>query len=1293
MKISTESIKSLIKLMGYLPEDGVDNIFYKKYSQHNDYIIRINFNSSKIEYREKDIQSENGIQWGDLTTSNFENSENFVVLECVDRLLEKGYSPKNLYLEYKFPLGRNEKGKLDILVFDNDGKAYLMIECKTWGTEFSKEENKMLKDGGQLFSYYVQDKATKYLCLYTSRQNNKFIEYKNNIIKVDEAWTELTNQKEIHDHWNKNIKDNGVFEEWSNAYDVEIKALVRSRLLPLTKDDSGRIFNQFAEILRHNVVSDKPNAFNKILNLFICKIIDEDKNDNEQVEFQWLEDDTDESLQIRLNDLYKQGMHRFLDIDVTDFSDNDIDSTLVNIGDSNAQKAIRDMFVKLRLQKNPEFAFIEVYDDTSFKLNARVVREVVELLQPYQFRYGHKQQFLGDFFELLLNTSIKQEAGQYFTPVPITRYIVSSLPIKEMIEKKLKANEAEMLPSVIDFACGTGHFLTEYMDRVQSIIENEIDISKAKPIARKKLKGWIDYDKFGWAGDYVYGIDADYRLVKSSKVSSFLNGDGEANIIRANGLDHFEKSKEYKGKLKHTCADNNKDNAQFDVLIANPPYAVNAFKSTVKYGEESFELFDKFTDKSSEIECLFIERMKQLLKIGGYAGIILPSTILSNVGVCTSAREILLQYFYIVAVTEFGSNTFMATNTNTVTLFLKRRPNTDCKLARNAVDAFFEKPKDITVLGIEKAFSKYVSAVFEGIKLDDYISFVNRDPNDVFVEQDRYKDYCNWFEKQNDVKKLKVSKAFNEKSKSEQNAELNKLFYDKVLNVEKEKIIFFILSYGQKVVVTSVGEKQSEKDFLGYEFSNSRGREGIKMLPSGTKLYDDDYQYNKEKANFYVYNAFNGDYPTIDSSLNTSISISDLYSMLDLSSATFEKTLNLHATKKVVIESIYEAIPLDEIAEFQDGLWKGEKGELVNAKVIRNTNFKLNNGKLSYDDVAEIEVELSSFLSRKLKRNDIIVEKSGGSPTQPVGRVVLFDKNEDGYSFSNFCSRIRVYNENVNPQYLWLILNEFYKLGGTIPLQNGVRLLNLKMSDYKRIKIPCPSLTIQNKIVDEIAKIEIMNSDYSNKISLLNQQIQDLISDIELQSSYSEKLRRVASINPPKINKDAFESDVKVSFIEMASVNENGYVQEMVNRNFSEVVNKGYTCFKDNDIIIAKITPCMENGKCALVSNLTNGIGYGSTEFHVIRAESEKILPKFLFLLLNRSRIRDSAKLQMTGVAGHKRVPESFYSDLNIAYVDIEMQKDFVSQIENLESEIQKLKDKIAKVEEQKKAVLNKYLK
>ena len=150
--ISITEIKNFISAIGYLPEDGVDNIYFKKYPQYNNYIIRVNFNTSNIEYRENSVSPKNGIQWGDTTTSNFKNSENFVVLECIDRLLEKGYSPKSLYLEYKFPLGRNEKGKLDILVFDNNDKAYLMIECKTWGAEFTKEEKKMLKDGGQLFS-------------------------------------------------------------------------------------------------------------------------------------------------------------------------------------------------------------------------------------------------------------------------------------------------------------------------------------------------------------------------------------------------------------------------------------------------------------------------------------------------------------------------------------------------------------------------------------------------------------------------------------------------------------------------------------------------------------------------------------------------------------------------------------------------------------------------------------------------------------------------------------------------------------------------------------------------------------------------------------------------------------------------------------------------------------------------------------------------------------------------------------------------------------------------------------
>jgi type I restriction enzyme M protein len=112
-------------------------------------------------------------------------------------------------------------------------------------------------------------------------------------------------------------------------------------------------------------------------------------------------------------------------------------------------------------------------------------------------------------------------------------------------------------------------------------------------------------------------------------------------------------------------------------VISNPPYSVSAFRNNASkyYGEKDFELYNALTDQSSEIECLFIERTKQLLKEGGLAGIILPSSILSNTGIYTKAREIIFKYFEIVGIAELGSNTFMATGTNTVTLFLRRRDN------------------------------------------------------------------------------------------------------------------------------------------------------------------------------------------------------------------------------------------------------------------------------------------------------------------------------------------------------------------------------------------------------------------------------------------------------------------------------------------------------------------------------------------------------------------------------------------------------------------------------------------
>lgn len=127
-------------------------------------------------------------------------------------------------------------------------------------------------------------------------------------------------------------------------------------------------------------------------------------------------------------------------------------------------------------------------------------------------------------------------------------------------------------------------------------------------------------------------------------------------------------------------------------------------------------MYDSITDNSSEIECLFVERMKQLLKVGGWAGVILPSTILSNSGIYSKAREILFKYFRIISIVELGSGTFMKTGIKTVVLFLERRSDNDFINIEKAVDVFISNQKDITVMGIEKAFSKYVSNVYENLR-------------------------------------------------------------------------------------------------------------------------------------------------------------------------------------------------------------------------------------------------------------------------------------------------------------------------------------------------------------------------------------------------------------------------------------------------------------------------------------------------------------------------------------------------------------------------------------------------
>jgi len=225
--------KDIVKQLGFSPKENESGVFCKKYN--NGYIIEVDFENESINYGKK-IKAES------KTTQNFSQPENFVVLECVNRLLEKGYKPENIILEKTYPLGHGS-GRLDILVTRENGAAYLMIECKTYGKEFDKELRNTQNNGGQLFSYFQQNTKTELLMLYASEIKGNNIAYRNEIIKIEDDYR-VGNVKDFYEKWNKLTKDNGVFDEWVKPYCFKSKALTINELEDIKLEDSGFIFNR-----------------------------------------------------------------------------------------------------------------------------------------------------------------------------------------------------------------------------------------------------------------------------------------------------------------------------------------------------------------------------------------------------------------------------------------------------------------------------------------------------------------------------------------------------------------------------------------------------------------------------------------------------------------------------------------------------------------------------------------------------------------------------------------------------------------------------------------------------------------------------------------------------------------------------------------------------------------------------------------------------------------------------------------------------------------------------------------
>jgi len=761
---SSESKHYSIDIFGY-------NIFVE--------LDKLHWQKSVISYGTK-------IQVHHSVISNFEKLENLVQLECVIRLLKKSYRPKDIQLEKTFPLGRRTKGRLDIFVTHNK-KSWAMIECKTTGEEYENELRRVQTKGGQIFSYFAQDRNAEVIGIYTSTITNTISFQSEQILTSD--LDKSGNAQTIHDSWTKSFVKTSLFDDGISAYDIFQKDRKKCDLIDLNRESGRGLFNGFAQIIRKYVISDKSNAFNVIFNLFVCKIFDEDtKTESDILDFQWKSGDDCDSMLGRLSDLYRQSMDKYLALKIDE-------RYHISNSDGTEKIALR------------EFSFIDVINDETYQENAAIVKDVVFLLQSYRIKYSQKHQFLGDFFENLLNTGVKQESGQYFTPVPLARFMIRSLPISNIISKKIAEKEPYILPHIIDFACGSGHFLTETIDEIAEYFPS-IRLDDLSGQARRNFES--TRNNFLWAKDYLFGIDKDHRLAKTTKIALFLNGDGDATILSADGLDDFYSSKKYISRLKSKSPASTI--ASFDILVANPPFSVDGFSRTIPNALSSFYLSNFATDKSTEIECFFVERMIQLLREDGVGAIILPLSILNNArAIYAKTRTLLLLFCKVIALVELREKAMMATGTNLTIVFVRKRKWAD----------------------ILKAFSGLTQSLADKKTLPPELSHITKEELDDILG--KIKTQESLWQRHNMSDYTQIS-AFD--------VRIIQALIKRFLNSEETIIAFS-------------GEKKRQEFFLGYRFSRARGREGITLLRNSL-LYNKDNRDDPNCVNSHIYSSYAG---------------------------------------------------------------------------------------------------------------------------------------------------------------------------------------------------------------------------------------------------------------------------------------------------------------------------------------------------------------------------------------------------------------------------------------------------
>lgn len=574
----------------------------------------------------------------------------------VSRLANQlGYELNRIKLENEYVAGRGKKGtsensvRIDAIVEDDEKCPFYFIEIKA---PDKYERDRSLIDQ-QLFAVAALHesktaKRPKFLVYYTVEEVAGHLRDKAIVIDYSkfptfEIWAEAGMPS--------------VSDSMSERYNRPKKiAYVRKGERDLNSKFAPSEVKDLATSL-HNVLwgggsTGDTEVFTSLVNIILAKIQDEyDTIDGEEYKFQVFQHgDVVENPQVlydRLNTLYRVALKKQLGKD----------------GDLNDQ---------------------HIVNKEKFPL-AKLVFAVGQI-EKYSFVDGKNslngKDLLGDFFEQIQRDGFKQSKGQFFTPVNIVKFMLYATEMDSLAIDMV--NKEQKLPLIIDPSCGSATFLIEAMKMITSEIKHR---QRGKLNRSRQVQDTFDsmfmpdHKEHRWAREYLYGIEHNFDLATAAKVNMILHGDGSTNIFHKDGLKPFAayelpaaagSPNVLKVRTQSEAYGKKDVNAQFHVIVSNPPFSVDLDDDTKKTLGKSFLFGGK---KNSEN--LFIERYWQLLRDGGRMAIVLPESIFDT-SENKYIRLFLFKYFHVRAVVSLPQLAFVPyTQTKTSILFAQKKSALD----------------------------------------------------------------------------------------------------------------------------------------------------------------------------------------------------------------------------------------------------------------------------------------------------------------------------------------------------------------------------------------------------------------------------------------------------------------------------------------------------------------------------------------------------------------------------------------------------------------------------------------